>query len=873
MKLRPLSAPACLLLAIALPAAWAATPKKGAEPAAPAKTASSAKAAVTGWLSWRGPNQNGTSQETGLPDKIEAKSTLWTADFPGQSSPVIANGKLYINGYLGEGPDLQEAIACFDAETGKKLWEHRFNDFLSDTIYLRYATSSPAVDAETGNVYMQGTQGIFACFTADGKKLWEHSMMEEFGRMTFPNSRTASPILDKDLVITRGITANWGASGPAGDRFYAFDKVTGELVWSSTPGERPQDNTFSPPLLTWIDGKHVLISASGDSSVVGLNVRTGDPLFRFPAAKAGAKGGINAGVLRYKDSLLVIHESENLDTSEVGRSAAYRLPKDIHPPEPGKPQPFDFKDLELWRNPIGNLASSPCLVGNRMYEVTGVGEVAAVDADSGKILWRKKVAPEQRQSAPFYADGKLYVAVYIAGTQAAGVAAEEGAAGGGNGELWVLKPGDTDAEVLSRTVLEGRCYGSPIGFNGKLYVQTDRKLYCFGKKGANPKAEAVAEAYAQAAAEQTPAVGPAARLQIIPNEAYLRPGESIPMRFRSLDANGFTVDEKVDPAKVQMEPFIPPTALVKATMKGSYANGKLTADPAPVPSAGAFQAVAGELKGVMRGRILQALPLKLDFEDAELTLMTGPGPGGTPAPADPAATPLPPTTTAAVSSAKPQSPDASAKAPAPAAAGAPPVTPGPTNWNIIEPPTPFAYPPLPWNAARFKFDIRKAPGDGENKALCKTTDNKFFQRAQVFIGHPDFKNYTVEADVRTDGNKRKMSEVGLINQRYLIILKGNGQEIDVSSNFERLHQAVPFKWTANEWYHFKTRVDVAADGSGIIRAKVWKKSDAEPAEWNIEVPHKHANEQGCPGIYSFAPQEQHAWIDNITVTPNSPAGK
>jgi len=129
------------------------------------------------------------------------------------------------------------------------------------------------------------------------------------------------------------------------------------------------------------------------------------------------------------------------------------------------------------------------------------------------------------------------------------------------------------------------------------------------------------------------------------------------------------------------------------------------------------------------------------------------------------------------------------------------------------------------------------------------------------------------ADVRTDGNKRKMSEVGLINQRYLIILKGNGQEIDVSSNFERLHQAVPFKWTANEWYHFKTRVDVAADGSGIIRAKVWKKSDAEPAEWNIEVPHKHANEQGCPGIYSFAPQEQHAWIDNITVTPNSPAGK
>ena len=35
------------------------------------------------------------------------------------STPVIANGKLYIMGYLGEGPDLDEGVACFDAETGK----------------------------------------------------------------------------------------------------------------------------------------------------------------------------------------------------------------------------------------------------------------------------------------------------------------------------------------------------------------------------------------------------------------------------------------------------------------------------------------------------------------------------------------------------------------------------------------------------------------------------------------------------------------------------------------------------------------------------------------------------------------------------------
>src|SRR5579864_5228401 len=148
---------------------------------------------VQGWLDWRGPLQTGVSLEKGLPDKVDAKNPLWTADFPGQSAPVIANGKLYIMGYLGEGPDLQEGVACFDAETGKMLWKQLFNDFLSDVIYLRYANSSPSIDPETGNVYMQNSSGIFAAFSADGKLLWKHSMMEEFGRMTFPNNRTASP--------------------------------------------------------------------------------------------------------------------------------------------------------------------------------------------------------------------------------------------------------------------------------------------------------------------------------------------------------------------------------------------------------------------------------------------------------------------------------------------------------------------------------------------------------------------------------------------------------------------------------------------------------------------------------------------------------
>jgi outer membrane protein assembly factor BamB len=761
---------------------------------------SSSNAALNGWLDWRGPFQNGTSLEKGLLEKIDGKKTLWTSDLPGQSTPVIANGKLYINGFRGEGQDLQEVIACFDAETGKLLWEYRFNDFLSDTIYLRYSTSSPAVDPETGNVYMQGTQGILACFTGDGKWLWEHSLMEEYGRMTFPNSRTASPIIDQDLVITRGITSNWGAQGAPGDRFYAFDKKTGELVWSSTPGGRPQDNTFSHPMFTWWNGKRVIYSAAGDSSLVALNARTGEPIWRVPTAKSGAKGGVNAAVLTYGDTLITVHESENLDSSEVGRMAAFKIPQSVTPTNPAEPVVFAPKDLESWRNAVGSLASSPVLVGDTVYEVSGTGDLCAVDAKSGKVLWKKKLGIEQRQSSPFYANGLLYVAMYIS---AGDPGAQTGGEAGTTGDLFVIKPGKDGCEIVSQTQLSGKCFGSPVGYNGKIYIQTDRKLYCFGKAGNNPGLPAAPEE------KPWPKAGEVAKLQIIPSEVLLKPGGKTPFRIRSLDANGLTVDEKVDPKSVKWASYIPPTALVKSSLKGSFnANGQLVADDENVPSAGAFMATLGNARGIIRGRVLSYLPIKQDFEAFQLTE---------------------------------------------------------TTTNTVEEPTKFAYPPLPWIGARLRFEVRDKDG---TKALCKTIENKLLQRGTVFFGHSDMRNYTIEADVLTEGNKRKMSEVGVINQRYAIILKGNSQQLEINSNQERIKEAVPFKWTVNTWYRIKARVDVAADGSGVVRAKAWPKAEAEPEKWLIEVKHTHAHPMGNPGVFSLAPQEQRAWIDNISVTQN-----
>jgi outer membrane protein assembly factor BamB len=742
--------------------------------------ARSAHADARGWLDWRGPAQNGTSTETNLPNTAQpgGPNNLWTIDIGGGGTPIIANGRVYALGYKGEGPELQEILFCADAETGKLLWERRFNDFLSDITYDRYAIGSPTVDPETGNVYALTSAGVFACFTADGAPVFIHSLMEKLGRLTFTNGRTGGPMIEDDLVIVRGITSNWGAEGAAQDRLYAFDKKTGALVWGSSPGGPPKDPSFARPWAAWRGSKRVLYTGSGDGSLVCVNARTGEPIWRFPVSA----GGMNASVLLYKGMVIGIHADENLDSSDSGRMVAVRA--DAEPKKVEGLPPQLEASAEVWRNGLSSISSSPVLVNNRIYQVNKTGDLCAVDADTGRILWTHKLGPDQLHASPLYADGKLYVPIQ-------------------NGMFFILRLREDGVDELSRAQLAGRCIGAPSAYNGKIYVFSTEKLYCFGTPGNNASAPA---AWPRPERRQP---GPLAGLQIIPAEVLLRPGEKATFTVRGIDADGLPTGKVYNSSEVQWASYIPPTARVRSTLEATFSPaGELVASSEQKPSAGAFQATADGVHGYARGRILTALPLTEDFEGYSL------------------AETLP-----------------------------------------AEPNVKFAYPPLPWIGARFKFDVRELEG---SKVLAKTLDNIFFQRATVFIGHPDERNYTIEADVRSDGNRRTMSSVGVINQRYLVTLEGNAQQLIVSSNQERIRVGVPFPWTTNTWYRLKVRVDVAPDGSGVVRAKAWKKGDPEPEAWTVEVPHRVAHDRGAPGLYGFSPQSLfRCYIDNIRVTPNS----
>ena len=409
-----------------------------------------------------------------------------------------------------------------------------------------------------------------------------------------------------------------------------------------------------------------------------------------------------------------------------------------------------------------------------------VGELCAIDPKTGAVNWRRKLGADQLHASPSYADGKLYIPMRYEG-------------------LYVIKPGEKAAEVLSHTTLEGEALGAPAVWNGKIYVHTTKKLYCFGPKAGSTQLPA------EPPQDKAPVGGEPTQIQVVPSEVTLRPGEKQTFRLRALDANGFFVK---DLSGGEWKKFVPATAKVKAEMDAEFdASGALVAKPDAKPSAGSWEVTAGGLKGSMRGRVVPSLPYAQDFETFQPAEQTEGPPG-----------------------------------------------------------LKFAWPPLPWIGARFKWDIRELEG---NNMFNKTLDRLLFQRAFTFFGDSRMSNYTVAADVMSDGNKRMMSNVGVINQRYVINLVGNYKQLEVVSNQERIKVAVPFPMQPKTWYRIESRVDVAPDGSGVVRAKVWKRDEPKPENWTIEVPHKHAHPHGAAGIYGFALQNQFpVYIDNISVTPN-----
>jgi len=529
--------------------------------------------AGTDWAEWRGPARDGISTEKNLPAKWSptGENLAWKAPYGGRSAPIVVGDHVYLQNTAGAGETEQERLMCFNADTGKLLWEHRFNVYLSDVPPHRVGWASPVGDPATGNVYAFGVGGNLIGLSKDGKVLWERSLGEDFGLLTTHGGRTVSPIIDGNLVIVSGVTFQWGQHGRGAHRFIAFDKKTGETMWVSAPGGRPYDTTYAPPIIVNVNGTRLLIQGGSDGFVYAIKPQTGEPVWKYEISKRG----LNTGVVVYNNMAILTHSEENLASSEMGMMVA------VDATAKGDIKPEQVKwSTYGWQGGF----SSPVLDGNLMYQIDNSANIGAFDLNTGKQLWTKTLGTIQKAS-PVFADGKLYV-----GTE--------------NGTFYILKPSATGCEILDQEHLETngveeKIIGSAAVANGRIYFASEAGLYCIGKKGSHTSSHANGNT---AAAGTAVSSNPATFVQVVPTELILKPGDKVNFRVRLFDAQGVFIREE------------PAATWSLDHLKGTVENGHFAASSDAIAQAGLVKATVGDLNGTASVRVFPPLPWSETFD-------------------------------------------------------------------------------------------------------------------------------------------------------------------------------------------------------------------------------------------------------------------
>jgi outer membrane protein assembly factor BamB len=528
------------------------------------------------WPEMRGPGRDGISRESGLVDTwtLNGENFLWRAPFGGRSAPVVMGNRVYVQNPSGRGPTLQERVMALDADTGRVVWEHKFNLFQSDAPPHRIGWASPAADPDTGNVYALSGGAQVMALSRDGRLLWDRSFGEEFAAFTTHGGRTMSPVVDGDLVIVSAAVSNWGTAANRAHRFIALDKRSGEVVYIASPGGRPYDTAYASPLIATINGIRLLIAGLGDGAIHAIKPQTGEKVWSFVAAKRA----INTGVVVKNNLVFVSHGDENVEGTDLGLIAAI-----------DGSQTGDIKQTKWAARGTEFAFSSPIVDGGRLYQIDGGSTLRAFDAETGQAQWSQPLATAQK-APPVFGDGKIYV-------------------GTDNGKFFIVRPRLDRAEILSSVTLPdsvNSCCGSEgtpeqilagaAISRGRVFFVSSDAVYAIGpRQPTRPSGFAVDEAAVRGQ-------GAPAHLQVSPTELVLEPGQSVTLRARQFDAQGRPIGDE------------PAATWSLDGLKGTMASGTFTAAKDPVEQAGLIRATAGGLTGQARARVVRPLPWNETFE-------------------------------------------------------------------------------------------------------------------------------------------------------------------------------------------------------------------------------------------------------------------
>lgn len=409
-----------------------------------------APAAAENWPNWRGPTNNGISQEKNLATEWDSeKNVAWKVALPGQAgaTPVVWEDRIFLTSESGE--DL--VLICIGTD-GKKRWQQVVGRgrerFRSDEGNL--ASPSPVTDGR--HVWSFMGEGSLACFDFDGKLIWETNLQDRYGRFRIQFGMASTPVLHENTLYFQLIHGE-GDAKTREALVLALDKSTGDEVWKR---DRPSDahteneHSYASPMLYDYDGLQLLLTHGADYTVAH-SLKDGREIWRV--ADLNPKGGYDP-TLRFVSSPATAPGIIVIPTAKKGPVMAVRP---------------DAKGTITARNP-GLLWSyartpdvpSPLIHGGFVYLCMENGNLHCLDAKTGQELYQERTQRERHRASPVYADGKIYLTAR-------------------NGIITVVKAG-RDFEILAENSVGEPISASPAISNGTIYLRSFESLWAIRAK-------------------------------------------------------------------------------------------------------------------------------------------------------------------------------------------------------------------------------------------------------------------------------------------------------------------------------------------------------------------------------------------------------
>ena len=384
-----------------------------------------------GWPSLLGPNDDCTSPETGLDwgwDESGPPEKWRVPAGDGYTSPVVLGSRLV----LFHRSDGQEVVDCLDAETGDSLWSQSW----PATYKCPFNHSSGPYSApvlEDDRVYAIGAGGRLVCLNVeDGSEIWHRDTHEDYRVEIEVWPVSASPVIDGDLLFVNV----GGRKAKAG--IVAFDKQTGETVWTATD----DGMSCSTPRLATIHYRRFLFVWAADT-LVSLNPEDGHVYWRIPFAAKNYEAAHGTPPLIVGDIVLVSgYQTGNL-CLRILADGSYE---------------------ELWRDKRELLDSQYKNLLHLDGKVCGFSMVRkrmrCLDLETGtkQWEWRSKITA----GSTIGVDGH-YLVVGEKGRLAA---------------VDMTPEGVEEMTMTVRPILQGPVLAYPALHNGLLYIRSDTELLC-----------------------------------------------------------------------------------------------------------------------------------------------------------------------------------------------------------------------------------------------------------------------------------------------------------------------------------------------------------------------------------------------------------